>query len=195
MPRRFYARLTRAGKIVLWIFSTGMIFLVLFLLLMGIFHAVTGTKNEGSINYRFGTGSKSDKTIKADRALYCPDGVFYFDFTRLAKACSFTVAGDETRERYLFIASDGQQDSVTFFPGSCRLDVNGTFVYLSAPVRKIDGVLYVPCEFIERCMHGVTAETDRDMIRVTYDLASLALTPDMRPIPPIGLDGGEESSS
>lgn len=185
--KSLYARLTKTGKWVVWIGTTLMLFLVILLVTMGIFSALTREKDPGTIQYKYGVGSRRDRTQTVDRRLYCPDGIACFNFSRLAEDCSFSVSGDETRLRFLFNAADGGVDSVTFFPGSARIDVNGTFVLLEAPVRKQGNTLYVPCDFITRCMNGVTAKITPDKITVVYDRATVSLRPDMRPLPPIDI--------
>ena len=187
---KFYARLGRRGRVVLWFGTTALFFLALSLLVYGVFALIVSPEREGgTILYKSGTGSRSDRTYEVPRETYCPGGVPYVEFAAIAEACGFSVSGDESSIRYLIeTAADGEEsrlDTVTFYYGSREILVNGTHYMLAGAVHKEGDRLFVPAEFIRVCMNGVTVETTASSITVVYDPASVSLKPDLRPIDPI----------
>lgn len=179
-------KLNRKGRFLVWIATVGVIFLATALLILGIFSLVVSPDSEdGTIFYKQGTGSRKDKTYEVSRALYCPDGVYYFNFASMAEACGFSTSGDENETRYIIEVGDGDYDTVTFYYGSREVTVNGSHIMLSAPVKKSGSKIMVPCEFISLCMKGVTVETTQNQITLKYDIGKISLKPDLDPMPPV----------
>lgn len=178
--------LGRRGKLVLWFALVALFFLVMALAVYGVFALIVSpSSDKGTILYKWGTGSRRDASYEVARADYCPDGVPYVDMTSLAEACGFSISGDEGEIRYLIPVEKNQIDSVTFHYGSRKIMVNDNYYMLASPVKKVDGKLLVPAEFVTVCMEGVTVEVDRNSIVLVYNADEIALKPDLRPIAPI----------
>lgn len=183
---KLYAGLGRRGRIILWFASVALFFLLLALLIYGIFALVVSPDREGgTLTYKAGVGARRDPSRVVSRSDYQPDGIYYVDFEGIAKGCGFSVSGDEKSRRYLIENKDGRIDSVTFYEGSRQIMVNGTHYMLSGAVHRLGTALLVPAEFITVCMDGVTVETKPSSIRVIYDPDAVSLRPDLRPIDPV----------
>lgn len=161
-------------------------FLLLSLSIYGIFSlTVAPDTDDGTILYKHGTGSRKDRTYEVSRALYCPDGVFYINFTSMAEACGFSVSGDENEIRYIIQAGKNDYDTVTFYYGSREATVNGTHIMLASPAKKSGSTVLVPAEFVSLCMRGVSVETTASKITLVYDVGKISLKPDLDPMPSV----------
>lgn len=179
-------KLNRKGRLIVWIATVAAIFLAVSLSVFGIFALMVSPDSEdGTILYKHGTGSRRDRSYEVERALYCPKGVYYIDFSAMAKACEFAVSGDENEIRYLIETGKDEYDAVTFYYGSREIFVNGTHLMLSAPVKKTGSTVLVPAEFVTLCMRGVTVETTKSKITLVYEIGKISLKPDLDPLPPI----------
>lgn len=97
----------------------------------------------------------------------------YVDFSSLAEYCGFVVSGQADRIRYILPGTEGRQDSYfVAYPDSNRIELNGRAVYLSAPAILSDGSLYLPIEFVDRYVHGISVETVEGKENVYYLLCS-----------------------
>lgn len=160
--------------------------MALSLSILGIFSLITSPDtDDGTMIYKHGTGSRKDKSYEVARSLYCPDGVYYINFTSMADACGFAISGDENEIRYIIQAGKSDYDTVTFYYGSREITVNGTHIMLSNPVKKRDGAVLVPAEFVSLCMRGVTVETTEAQITLVYDIGKISLKPDLDPMLPV----------
>lgn len=176
----------RRGKLILWFALVAILFLVMALSLYGIFALIVSpVSDSGTIVYKWGTGSRKDKSREVDRADYCPNGIPYMDMTSLAEACAFSISGDEGEIRYLIPKENGEVDAVTFHYQSAKIDVNGHYYQLKAPVKTVNGKVLVPVEFVTTCMEGVTVEVSEESIVLVYDADAIALKPNLRPMTPI----------
>ncbi len=179
-------KLNRKGRLLVWIATVGLIFLALSLAILGIFSLIVSPDtDDGKILYKHGTGSKKDRSYEVPRALYCPDGVYYINFSPMAEACDFSISGDENEIRYIIKVGKDDYDTVTFYYGSREATVNGTHLMLSAPVKKSGSDILVPAEFVSLCMRGVTVEAAEGKITLVYDIGKISLKPDLDPMPPI----------
>lgn len=178
--------LTRKRKMILWIVTVGVFFAAVLSLVYGVFMLiVTPDRDSGTIEYRYGEGTRRDITADVPRAAFCPGGVPYVNFASLAEACDFSVSGDENEIRYIIRTQDSACDTVIFYYGSCEISVNGTYYMLSSPVKKQGGWVLVPAEFVTTCMKGVEVEVKNNSIAVVYKIESISLLPDIKPIPPV----------
>lgn len=179
-------KLNKKGRFLVWIATVGLLFLVFSLSVLGIFSLIVSPDtDDGTIIYKHGTGSRKDKSYEVSRSLYCPDGVYYINFTSMATACGFSISGDENEIRYIIKAGKTDYDTVTFYYGSREITVNGTHLMLSAPVKKSGDTILVPAEFVSLCMRGVTVETAESQITLIYNIGKISLKPDLDPMPPV----------
>lgn len=87
----------------------------------------------------------------------------YINFSELASYGGFYVSGDAEHLRYILPAADGQEDSqFAAVNGSNEIDLNGTVVHLSAPAIMKKDQLYLPLEFIDLYVEGISVVVDED---------------------------------
>lgn len=121
--------------------------------------------------YVYRVGMDSTKTANLKKLYYDIgelDGtdVLYVNFSALLKYCEFYESGDGEEFRYI-LPSDGSQFIVT--DGSRKVDVNGNILYMNAPAIFKDGSLYLPLDFIDRCIEGITVTVSTKQVKVTDD--------------------------
>lgn len=99
------------------------------------------------------------------------DGNLYLDFSALADLCGFAVTGDADQRRYL--PENGEGDYLTVNIGTTSVVVSGQPISLCAPsFLSAAGSLYLPCEFVDDYIDGISIEPDeknKRLIRVFYD--------------------------
>lgn len=87
----------------------------------------------------------------------------YVNFSSLADYCGFYVSGDDSSLRFILPAADGTEDSqFTAHADSNAIDLNGTTVHLSAPAVLAEGNLYLPIEFLDLYVQGITVLSEED---------------------------------
>ncbi|MBQ4065321.1 MAG: hypothetical protein IJD10_04415, partial [Clostridia bacterium] len=89
--------------------------------------------------------------------------VYYLNMTQIAHYCDLATTGDDTAIRYI-VKKTGE--SVEFLPGQSVAYVNGSQERMSADAYVKGGNLYVPFDFINRCIEGVTATIDTENNRI-----------------------------
>lgn len=135
--------------------------------------------------------SGSFKKITYEFGAYSEDETLYVNFSALAEYCGFYVSGDDRTLRYIVPSAEGGEDAqFTVTAGSNAIDLNGTTLHLANPVVLSDGTTYMPLEFVERYLQGISLVADENKENVYYLLCSstsdfyLASSP-QTPIDPI----------
>ena len=181
-----WKRLSAKARISLWLITIGAIFLLLLFLVYGIFWIMTGdSDNTGTVTFTYGTGSRRDPSVEVLKETYCPDGIWYVSFSRLATSCGFSRSGDAHEIRYIVRTAEDCYDTVIFYSGSRKAVVNGIHVTLSEPVRFINGDTMVPCEFITEHVSGMSVEVTDEKIRVTFEEGHISFLPSVSTLQPI----------
>ena len=92
-------------------------------------------------------------------------GEKYIDFSMLAKRCGFSVSGDTKVIKYLM--TDGErEDRLIIDTESSEAIVNGVPVSLCRGVFFRNGDLWLPCEFVDFYINGITIKKGKG----DYDL-------------------------
>lgn len=139
---------------------------------IGVGYFVISTKLHGfsfAETYTYRIGMDSTKTANLKRVTYKVgelDGTdeLYINFTMLLDYCGFYESGNGEEFRYI-LPSDGSQFIVT--DGSTRVDVNGNIIYMSSPAIYSDENLYLPLNFIDRYIDGITVTVSTKQVKVT----------------------------
>lgn len=101
------------------------------------------------VSYKFGQFTDNDTV--------------YVNFSALADYCGFYVSGNSSSLRYILPASDGSVDSqFTARADSNAVELNGTTVHLSSPAVVADEKLYLPIEFLDLYVQGITVISEED---------------------------------
>lgn len=121
--------------------------------------------------YTYRLGMDSTKPANMKKIYYDVgelDGTdeLYVNFTVLLKYCEFYESGDGEEFRYI-LPSDGSQFIVT--DGSTRVDVNGNIIYMNAPAIYTGGSLYLPLDFIDYYIEGITVTVSKKQVKVTNE--------------------------
>ena len=189
-----WKRLSSKSKLAVWVATACAFFLVLLLIIYGFFSIYTSQSVEkGTVTFTYGVGLRRDPSVEGSRGIYMPNGVPYANFTLIARAYPFYESGDENEIRYLIKVDDGVYDAVTFYFNSRKATVNGMHITLPAPVKRYNGGVMVPCDFIASYMDGISLEITEEKIRVIYEENGIFLKPAPRPITPI--DPNSEGST
>lgn len=121
---------------------------------------------EEAFDYVYQTGIDIDParhSASVSRKTVNMNDTRYINFSALADLCEMTVTGDSEQLRY--IALNGE--IVEFTLGSSLVYLNDVATRLNEVVVYKDGVLYVPMEFAQRYMLGVTATYNDETHRIT----------------------------
>ena len=182
-----WQRLSLRTKAAVWLIVTFSVFLALLLSVVGIVSLFTAQSRErGTVTFTYGTGSRRDFSVEGAKSAYMPNGVPYADFSRLSTAYPFLTSGDEDEIRYLIEVDEGIYDTVTFYFDSRQAIVNGVHITLSAPVKRYESSVMVPCDFITTYMDGISVEITDEKIRLIYAAGMVSLKPSLHSIAPIG---------
>lgn len=173
-------------RIIIWFAVTLLFFVILLSLIIGTVSLLTSASREnGTITFTCGVGLKRDPAVEVPRSVYCPGGIPYADFTRLASACFSSQSGDEEEIRYIIKGTNGSYDTVTFFYDSRKAIVNGADITLSHPVKRYGSSVLVPCDFIEGYMSGITVTVTEARIRLIYSEGRVSFKPSLDAVTPI----------
>lgn len=154
-------------RIIVYVITSALLFCVICVLMIGAL-ALTlkittfSFTKEYTIYYGTGNAAKRDmESLTYKEGQYGYPDTIYVNFSEIAEYCGFYVSGGGDRLRYIIPASNGSEDSqFVASSDSNRIDLNGTVVHLSAPA-VIDGSnLYMPIEFFERYVNGISVEQD-----------------------------------
>lgn len=180
-----WKRLSPKARLMLWLIVTCALFLLFLLSAWGVVSLLTaGSRENGTVTFTYGTGSRRDPSVEGKESVYMPRGVAHADFTALSSGCFFACSGDEDGIRYVIQTKEKTYDTVSFFYDSRKAIVNGVHITLEAPVRRVGMRVLVPCTFIETCMEGITVTVSDDAIRVIYDEGGVSLNPSISSVDP-----------
>lgn len=117
-------------------------------------------------------GKHTDKNKFSEDVAY-PGGVLYVNFTNIAKACDMTVIADSKTAKFVFYdetAPDsdgtGHEEYAVFGKKSTECTVCGQDARLSAPAVFDDGDVWIPADFVEKYVDGITVEEQKSKGRV-----------------------------
>ena len=129
------------------------------LLLIYVWLPHSAVAKTGNFTYRIGTVNDLFDTHVSSFDIVCDDNVFYADMTDIADFCAMTTTGDDNIRRYV---TRSNNEYVLFRIGQRSVIVNGVESQMDAPCKLIDGRLYVPVSFINRCMIGLKSEVNEE---------------------------------
>lgn len=203
------ARMIR-NRIIVFVIASALLFLLISAVTVGaLFLSVKLPSVSFAEEYSVCYGSENEKVSKMDSASY-KFGQFgdhdtvYTNFTALADYCGFYISGDDTTLRYILPAHDGSEDSqFAVTAGSSEIKLNGTSVYLSAPAVMVNGDLYLPIEFIDLYIQGITVSVDEKdpdtyILRCSNQSAFYLIASEQTPSSPIdrsALEGADVTPS
>lgn len=112
-----------------------------------------------------------DLTYKMPYSAVTAYGVIYVNFTDVADYLDLSSSGDAASMRYLVTDEDGKSEGyVRFTAGSKLAEVNSGKVDLPAAVLVLEGAFWVPVDFMNAHMSGVTVTVDvTDSVTVVRD--------------------------
>ena len=146
----------------------GVMFTVLLILSAAIFfirlHANTPEK-PGTYQYIIGTEDDLYAKTAVSGSTLFRKGQLYLNMTQIAPYCDLTTAGDIHAIR--FIAMDNDNNNVKFLLNTPIAYINGVRIRLSSVVVYEDGTIYVPAEFFEKYVTGLTISVDEKEQTVT----------------------------
>ncbi len=115
-----------------------------------------GEKPEAPSSITFTAGS-SERDY--DYAEIVRDGVYYVNFTSIAKLCELSLGGDGE----VFIYSTAKGEQIRFTPPSADVLINGNAVLAEAEVIAVSGTetqIWVPLSLVRDYMVGIGIEVD-----------------------------------
>ncbi len=114
--------------------------------------------------YSVGSLGKEHSTrICSSDTIYFRD-VYYADMTTIADYYGLTTTGDNEIRKFT-VRSSSEQALFRIGQSSCR--VNGVELSMEAPCRELDGRVYVPVNFINRCFDGIEVKVDEQKSRIS----------------------------
>ena len=96
---------------------------------------------------------------KYDYSEIVRDGVYYLNFSEVAKLCDFSVSGDS--ETVIYSTASGEQ--IEFTPPSRTVTVNGNRVSASAEILSVERTereIWVPIDFVRDYIIGIEVSVD-----------------------------------
>lgn len=155
------------NRVIVFVIAAALLFALISVVTIGVlFLSVKLPSISFPKEYSVYYGSENEKKGQMDSMTY-KAGQFgdeqsvYMNFSALAEYCGFYVSGDGTRLRYILPSQDGSEDSqFVVCAGSNQVDLNGTAVHLSAPAVIDGGDLYMPIEFVDLYIQGITLSVD-----------------------------------
>lgn len=97
------------------------------------------------------------------------ENTIYVNFSALAEYCGFYVSGDGERFRYILPAADiAEPSQFSVASGSNAVELNGTTHHLPAPAVVSGETLYMPLEFIDYYIEGISVVLDEKDDHVFY---------------------------
>lgn len=155
------ARARIMGRIVLFVISAVLLFALLCGIGWGVLVLSTrlhGASFPDTYTYKVGLDSTSNARLKSHEykiGSFGDNQTPYINFTVLVGYCGFYESSDLKEYRYI-LPNDGSHFIVS--DGSCRVDINGNVIYMSAPAVVSDGQLYLPLAFVDRYIEGISIE-------------------------------------
>lgn len=121
--------------------------------------------------YTYRVGMESTKTENLKKFEYEVgelDGTneLYVNFSRMLEYCEFYETGNGKEYRYI-LPSDGSYFIVTV--DSTRVDINGNIIHMNAPTIYSEGKLYLPLDFLDRYIDGITVTVSMKEKKVTNE--------------------------
>ncbi len=148
--------------------------------------------------YTFQTGGiydvKEIKTMKG--SLIFRNGSYYINMTDIAAYCDFTTTGDVGQMRY--ISNNKNNDNVIFRTGDSVIYVNRVRVRLKAPVIAEDDDVYIPAEYFDKYVQGISLDINEKERKLTisrsFDEGTSLLVSDFETENLLKLAKGEEQT-
>ena len=105
------------------------------------------------------------KSVIVDETVYYQDGNFYINMTDIAEEFGFIITGDHKQLR--FITNEKNGEEVRFLLNSDLAEVNGSSIKLDGRIKKIDGEVYVPANFVVEYMNGIEFSFDEEQSTIS----------------------------
>ena len=108
--------------------------------------------------FKIGMDSTSPSKLKSHTykmGTFYDQDTLYVNFTVLREFCGFYESGDRSEIRYI-LPADGSHFTVK--DQSACVNMNGNIIYMNAPAIVSDGQLYLPLEFIDEYIDGISIE-------------------------------------
>lgn len=189
MKSKKKARVVR-GRVIVYLIASAILFFVICGLAAGyMFLSAKWQSISFPVEYTVYYGSENDYKVISDDEVEITKRNFendtlkigqiadnqtvYVNFSALAEYCGFYVSGDSNRLRFILPAADSSEPSqFSATADSNRVDLNGTTVHLSAPAVMSQGQLYLPLEFVDFYIEGISVVNDLEDENVFYLLCS-----------------------
>ncbi len=85
--------------------------------------------------------------------------VYYTDMTTVAEYFNLAITGDSSIRKFTVQTS---YEEVLFRINQSSVRVNGVEITMEAPCREIDGRIFAPVSFVNRCFDGISAEVNEE---------------------------------
>ena len=154
----------------------GVIFLALAGIVAGVFFGFfysTPDDNKTTVTYFEKYDGKHTEKVKVSEETAYAGGVLYVNFSNIADACDMTVISDSGTAKFVFYddkAPDsdgtGHEEYAVFEKKSTACVVCGQDARLTAPAVFSDGDVWVPADFIENYVNGITVEEEKSKGKV-----------------------------
>lgn len=177
------------GRIIVYLIASALLFAIICAIAAGyIFISAKLSSFSFPVNYTVYYGNeiyyelKGDDEIKIHKDQLTDTGftlgqfgskTVYVDFSALAEYCGFYVSGNRESLRFILPSVDKNDDThFTVKADSREVDLNGTTIHLSAPAVIEEGVLYLPIDFVDLYIQGISVVEDEKNENVYYLLCS-----------------------
>lgn len=185
MKSKQKARLMRA-RIIVYLIASALLFAIICALTAGyIFLSAKWQSFSFPDEYTVYYGSENACKVNADNKVeinksdlkkeelkvgqYGDEKTVYINFSSLADFCGFYVSGDDEHMRYILPAANGSEASqFSVRAGSNAVDLNGTTIHLPSPAVVNGETLYMPIEFVDYYIEGISVALDEEDEQVFY---------------------------
>ncbi|MBQ4576057.1 MAG: hypothetical protein IJA85_12825 [Clostridia bacterium] len=168
---KFYVRKQRRNAFRIF-FGRFVIFLAMFAVVFASWAGIillryySYEKPVSEIVYQIGADEDEDMTSRTvKRESIVINDTLYINITEIALLCEFTTTGDLDEIR--LISKNESNDNVKLVLDSPVITINGNPVRLSAPVFKSGESVFVPIEFFDSYVTGITVTYDKENAKVT----------------------------
>jgi len=146
-----------SAKVILSSLALTLIFLLLYVLIMALM-IFSGTKKKYDCTYTIGRYEENIIEHTYDEEYVIPNDVPYVNVDDLIDYCGFSVSGDASQIKIIITGKDSSY--VSFTKGDSNIYINGTRYRMNEPVIKRGDSMWIPIEFLNKYVNGVTATYD-----------------------------------
>ncbi len=132
------------------------------------FYSTPDAEYSGKVTIKIGESSE-----RVSASVAYTDGIIFVPFNTLAEYLGMDVVGGADAMRFVIPTADtsdssgsGNEQYVVFRPDDAIAEVNGTSVRMSAPAKLVGKVIWIPADFLESYISGLTVTVAEDSVTV-----------------------------